>query len=74
MHRGPYARVSAADRARIVQCDNAPCHSKVEELEDDFPGSIVRRLGPYSPNAEPKYLVENEEPRKATHETVFVPK
>ena len=32
----------------VLVCDNAPCHSKVQELELDFPGLTVRRLGPHS--------------------------
>ena len=37
----------------IWVCDNAPCHSKVQELELDFPGLTVRRLGPHSPMLNP---------------------
>ena len=32
----------------VLVCDNAPCHSKVQELKLDFPGLTVRRLGPHS--------------------------
>ena len=32
---------------------NAPCHSKVQELELDFPGLTIRCLGPYSPMLNP---------------------
>ena len=34
-------------------CDNEPCHNKVQELELDFPGLIIRCLGPYSPMQNP---------------------
>ena len=37
----------------VLVCDNAPCHSKVQELEEDFPGLTVRKLGPYSPMLNP---------------------
>ena len=37
----------------VLVCDNAPCHSRVEELTVDFPGLTVQRLGPYSPMLNP---------------------
>ena len=37
----------------VLVCDNAPCHSTVDELEDDFPGLTVQQLGPYSPMLNP---------------------
>lgn len=33
--------------------DNAACHSKIEQCQDQFPGLIVKRLGPYSPMLNP---------------------
>ena len=40
----------------VLVCGNAPCHSTVDELEEDFPGLTVQRLAPYSPMLDP---VEN---------------
>ena len=37
----------------VLVCDNAPCHSKLEECVTDHPGLIVCRLGPYSPMLNP---------------------
>ena len=37
----------------VLVCDNAPCHRKVQELEVDFLGLAVRRLGPCSPMLNP---------------------
>ena len=37
----------------VLVCDNAPCHNKVQELELDFLGLTVRRLGPHSPMLNP---------------------
>ena len=30
----------------VLICDNAPCHSTVDKLEEDFPGLTVQRLCP----------------------------
>ena len=48
----------------VLVCDNAPCHSKVQELEVDFPGLTVRRLGPYSPMLNP---IENVWSKMKSH-------
>lgn len=40
------------DSIEIV-LDNAPCHSKAEELLADFPGLSICRLAPYSPILNP---------------------
>ena len=32
----------------VLICDNAPCHSTVDKLEEDFPGLTVQRLLPFS--------------------------
>ena len=45
-------------------CDNAPCHSKVQELEVDFPRLAVTRLGPYSPMLNP---IENVWSKMKSH-------
>ena len=45
-------------------CDHAPCHSKVHELEVDFPGLPVRRLGPYSTMLSP---IENVWSKMKSH-------
>ena len=37
----------------VFVCDNAPCHSKVQELKLDFPGLAIKCLGPYSPMLNP---------------------
>ena len=37
----------------VIVCDNAPCHSKVEECQIERPGVQVVRLGPYSPMLNP---------------------
>ena len=42
-------------------CDNAPCHSKVQELELDFPGLTVRPLGPHSPMLNIENMWEKEQ-------------
>lgn len=36
----------------VVVCDNAPCHSKLEELFIDSPATLLR-LAPYSPQLNP---------------------
>ncbi len=37
----------------VLECDNAPCHSKLEELMEENDGFIVCKLGPYSPQLNP---------------------
>jgi len=39
----------------VVICDNAPCHSNIEDLlqEPEFNGAKIVRLGPYSPQLNP---------------------
>ena len=37
----------------VLVCDNAPCHSKLEELMEENNGFIVCKLGPYSPQLDP---------------------
>ena len=37
----------------VLVIDNAPCHSRLEELVARFPGFIIQRLGPYSPMLNP---------------------
>lgn len=37
----------------VLVCDNAPCHSRLEECENEFPGFTICRLGPYSPQLNP---------------------
>lgn len=37
----------------VLVMDNAPCHSKIEECQDIFPGLIVQGLGPYFPMLNP---------------------
>ena len=52
----------------VLVIDNAPCHSKLEEIVPRFPGFIIQRLGPYSPMLNPienvwskmKSFVKNE--------------
>ena len=45
----------------VLVCDNAACHSKVKELELDFPGLTVR---PYSPMLNP---IENMWSKMKSH-------
>ena len=33
----------------VLVCDNAPCHTSLQSLEEIFPGFKLLRLGPYSP-------------------------
>ena len=44
--------------------NNAPCQSKVEELETDFSGLTDQRLGPYSPMLSP---IENVWSKMKSH-------
>ena len=33
----------------VLVCDNAPCHSNLEAVEENFIGFKILRLAPYSP-------------------------
>lgn len=37
----------------VLVCDNAPCHSSLNQCEEERPGLIVLHLGPYSPMLNP---------------------
>ena len=37
----------------VLVCDNAPCHTSLQSLEEVFPGFKLLRLGPYSPMLNP---------------------
>ncbi len=52
-------------------CDNASCHSKLEELTEENDGSMVFKLGPYSPQLNPLeniWSVKDEGSCKERHE------
>ena len=44
----------------VLVCDNAPCHSKVQELELDFPGLTVRPHSLMLNKSYRKCVVQNE--------------
>ena len=50
----------------VLVCDNAPCHSKVQELELDFPGLTVRPSRTILAHAKSyrKCVVQNEKSQK----------
>ncbi len=39
----------------VLEIDNAPCHSGIEEIlsKPEFSGNVILRLGPYSPMLNP---------------------
>jgi transposase len=37
----------------VIVIDNAPCHSRAEQVVDQFPGVSILRLAPYSPMLNP---------------------
>jgi len=37
----------------VLVLDNAPCHSRMEEVEENIPGFKILRLGPYLPMLNP---------------------
>lgn len=44
----------------VLVCDNAPCHSKLEDCSEEYPGLIVLPLGPYSPMLNPIEIIWNK--------------
>ena len=48
----------------VLVCDNALCHSKVQDLELDFPDLTVRQLGSHSPMLNP---IENVRSKMKSH-------
>ena len=56
----------------VLNCDNAPCHSKLKECEHKFPEFTIYRLGPYSPQLNPVEFVDLESRDESRDETTNV--
>lgn len=41
----------------VLVCDNAPCHSNLEAIEENFVGIKILRLSPYSPMLNPIEII-----------------